>query len=185
MSIARNDSEKAYRYSQEPQVRLGGTWLPLHLVLEKMETAATVINVIEQFNTEFAHLATADTRDVVPCVRRRLEDTEQRIPDARGQGPLAEYAADLLTTLSPEQVIETLATDKGVLINQDLLIQLAGEEPYHEALQRDAVELDSHSVSAEQAARLWDDLGRPAPNGRSWRASDIEELRATPTYEAI
>lgn len=185
MSIATNDSAKANRYSQEPKVRLGGAWLPLHSVWEKMETAATAVNVIEQFNTAFAHLATADTRDVVLCVRRRLADTEQRIPDANGRGTLAEFAAALLTRLSPEQVIETLAADKGVQINQSLLIQLAGEESYQEALQRDSVELESQSVSAEQVARLWNDLARPAPNGGSWRARDIEELRTTPAYEAI
>ncbi len=180
-----NHSAKAAEYEQEPKVRLGDAWLPAHLVWRKIETAASVIDVIEHFNAEFAHLATAKTRDLVPSVRRRLEEIQQRMPNADGQGALAEYAAHLLTRLLPEQVIETLVTDKGVQLNQAFLIQLAGKNHYREALQRDATELESHKVTAEQTARLWDDLGRPAPNGRSWRAADIEELRATAIYETI
>jgi len=185
MSDTQDHSARAPGHEQGPKVRLGGTWLPAHDVWRKIETVAAVVDVIEHFNAEFAHLATAETLDVVPCVRRRLDDIEQRMPNTDGQGALAKYAARLLATLPPEQVIETLATHKGVQMDHAFLAQLAGENHYDEALQRDARVLESHKVSAEQTARLWDDLGRPAPNGRSWRATDVEDLRAAPVYETI
>ncbi|MCB1798452.1 MAG: hypothetical protein KDI67_06165, partial [Gammaproteobacteria bacterium] len=66
--------------AEEPMICFGGEWIPAHDVWKKMETTTVVVDAIARFNEHFPHLASADTRNVVPLVRQRLKDVTLRMP---------------------------------------------------------------------------------------------------------
>ena len=125
---------------------------------------------------KLTELASATTRDVVPLVRQRLKDIELHMPYKGSQADLAELAVNLLSSMSPEEVIDTLEQEHGARIGIVDLIQLAGDAAYRAALSREATEYELNRISPQQAADLWNDLGRPAPGGGLWNAAKVQAL---------
>lgn len=165
--------------SERASIRFGDHWIPAHTVWRKVETVRAVLRVIDHFNTTFPHLASAATREVLPLVRRRLAELEQRMPGNRPTTGLGATAAGLLASASPEGVIDTIAQTHGIRMDIPQLIRVAGDEPYRDALAREALEFSRNGISAEQTARLWNEAGRPAPEGGLWSGRKIEALLAT------
>lgn len=162
---------------EDPMIRFGGEWTPAHEVWKKMETANVVAAAIDRFNTGFPHLSSDETRQVVPLVRQRLKDIELRMPSkSPGVSDLGPIAADLLSTQSPEEVLETLQEGHDAAIDTQQLIQLAGEQAYTDALTREAEENEANGILPEQTARLWNDNGRPAPCGGLWTVDKVNKL---------
>jgi hypothetical protein len=166
---------------EQPLIRFGDQWLPAHQVWSKMETASVVADAIARFNERFPQLASAETRNVVPLVRQRLNDIELRMPEKAAPPDHAATAAALLGAMAPEAVIETLADRHGLALDLKQLVQLAGEKPYAGALQREARILELNRISPEQVAQLWNDAGRPVPGGGLWNAQRIGAM-LTPPY---
>jgi len=167
---------KTHAKTAEPVIRFGGEWIPAHDLWEKMATTNAIANVIERFNKEFPHLSSSHSRDVVPLVRQRLKDIDLRMPDEAPQTDLGKVTSELLETLSPEGVIMVLRDQFNAEIDINGLIQLAGEEAYVSALQREGKEHSLNLVSPEQTAELWNDATRPPPGGGLWTAKKVEDL---------
>jgi hypothetical protein len=163
--------------SEDPMIRFGGEWTPAHEVWKKMETATVVADAIDRFNEGFPHLSSAETRDVVPLVRKRLKEIELRMPSRdSGLPDLGPVALDLLASHSPEDTLDVLQNDYGVKLGVQQLIQLAGVPAYVDALKREASDYASNGISAEQTGQLWNDIGRPAPGGGLWNAAKVSRL---------
>ena len=141
-----------------------------------METVNVIADSIERFNTEYPHLSSAQSRDVVPLVRQRLKNIDLRMPSQTPQLDLGEVTGGLLETMSPEDVIELLRDQYATDIDLSRLIQLAGEEAYVSAIQREAREHTLNLVSPEQTALLWNDAARPPPGGGLWTAKKVQDL---------
>ena len=165
--------------AEEPMICFGGEWIPAHDVWKKMETTTVVVDAIARFNEHFPHLASADTRNVVPLVRQRLKDVTLRMPPRKSELPdLSGVATELLRAMPVEDVIDTLNDKHGLTLSLGQLIQLVGEKAYIEALRHEAAELEMNRISAEQTAQLWNDAGRPAPGGGLWSSKKIAVLLA-------
>ena len=169
-------SKKSNRDPAEPMIRFGETWLPAHQIWHKMDIANMAADAIERFNANFPHLASAETRDVVPLARRHLTGIELHEPSRDTQPELAGIARGLLESMSPEDVTETLGDKYDAQLDLPQLIQLVGEAAYSEALSREAHRCVLNRVSPEQTATLWNELGRPAPSGGLWTATKITRL---------
>ena len=122
--------------TDEPMIRFAGEWIPAHDAWKKMETATVVVDHIDRFNTDFPHLSSPRTRDVVPLVRRRLKDIELYLPRKIEYADIAPDAIRMLATTSPEDVVDALAEQFDTPLSLDQLIQIAGEKAYLGALQR-------------------------------------------------
>ena len=165
--------------ADEPMICFGGEWIPAHDVWKKMETTTVVVDAIARFNEHFPHLASADTRNVVPLVRQRLKDVTLRMPPRKSELPdLSGVATELLRAMPVEDVIDTLNDKHGLTLSLGQLIQLVGEKAYIEELRHEAAELEMNRISAEQTAQLWNDAGRPAPGGGLWSSKKIAALLA-------
>jgi hypothetical protein len=163
--------------SEDPMIRFGGEWTPAHEVWKKMETATVVVDAIDRFNDGFPHLSSAETRNVVPLVRKRLKEIEMRMPSRdAGLPDLGPLAIELLASRSPEDALEALQEDHGVSLEIQQLVQLAGVPAYIDALRREAAEYASNGISPEQTGQLWNDFGRPAPGGGLWSAAKVSQL---------
>lgn len=162
----------------EPRIRFGEFWIPAHLAWKRMEIANVTTDAIERFNSEFPHLATQSTRDVVPLARRRLKAVQVEIHRETEQPDLAVEAAQLLVDASPEDAVAALTEQFGVELDLVGLIQLVGEEAYVDALVREAGEYRANMISPGQTADLWNEAHRPTPGGGRWSARDIERLLA-------
>jgi hypothetical protein len=163
--------------NDDPMIRFGGEWTPAHEVWKKMETATVVVDAIDRFNDGFPHLSSAETRDVVPLVRKRLKEIELRMPSRdSGLPDLGPVAIELLASRSPEDTLEALQEDHGVKLNTQQLVQLAGVPAYIDALRREAADYASNGISPEQTGQLWNDCGRPAPGGGLWSAAKVAQL---------
>ena len=162
---------------QDPAIRFGGQWRPAHEVWKKMETANVVADAIERFNQRFPTLSTAETREIVPLVRQRLKNIELRMSsEESGKVDLARIAADLLSDHPPEEVIAILRQQHDSEIDILRLIRLAGEQPYVDALLREARDDESRPILPKQMAKRWNDAGRPPPGGGLWTAKKIHAL---------
>lgn len=160
----------------EPMIRFGGEWIPAHDLWKKMEAANVIADAIERFNTEFPHLSSTHSRDVVPLVRQRLKDIDLRMRDEPPQVDLGEVAIGLLESMSPEYVIDVMREKYNTAMDVAQLIQLAGEKAYVAALMREAHEYALNLISPEQTAELWNDAARPAPGGGLWSAKKVQDL---------
>jgi hypothetical protein len=169
-------SKEKHAKKAEPMIRFGGDWIPAHDLWNKMETANVVADTIERFNVEFPNLASAETRDVVPAVRKRLKEIDLRMPGDYSAPDLTPIALGLLESMPPEDVIKVLREKYGTEVDMAQLVQLAGEEAYGTALRREARNFALNMISPEQTAELWNDSTRPAPGGGLWSAKTVQDL---------
>lgn len=168
---------------QEPEIRFGGRWIPAHMAWKKMESANFVVEHIDAFNQNYPHLATSTTRKIVPEVRERLRNFQLRVPKTQELTPLEQVARELLETMSPEEVIEQIAQQRGESLNLVSLLTLVGEKSYATALCREAAEYASNRILPDQTAQLFNEMGRPAPGGGLWSKRKIERLLNDPIVE--
>jgi hypothetical protein len=163
----------------EPMIRFGNDWVPAHEAWKKMETATVAVEAIERFNASFPHLASDETREVVPVVKQRLKDITLRMPSRDPETmELGLLCAGFLEQMSPEDVLDRVQDEHGEALDLLQLIQLAGEDAYIRALGREAHEFLNNGISPDQTAQLWKDAQRPAPGGGLWTARKVEELLA-------
>jgi hypothetical protein len=164
-------------FDEQPTIRFAGVWIPAHEVWSRMESATVVVEHIHRFNEQFPHLASEETRRVVPVVRQRLKEIELRMPSKdEPVDDVSDVAARLLETLTVEETLTALAEEHGVPLGVQQLIQIAGEEPYTSALRREGSDLKTNRVSPEQTAQLWNEQGRPAPGGGLWSPTKVIKL---------
>jgi hypothetical protein len=165
--------------SELPMIRFAGGWISAAEAWSRMQTAMAALDNLERFNASFPDLATKETLAVVPAVRARLRSIGLALPRRPEQAAaIRTKALALLERSSPEEVVDALQKDFGGELNLSTLIAVAGNRAYLGALAREARELLLHKISAEQAALLWNDLGRPSAGGDPWTAAAVLRLLA-------
>ena len=167
-------NEESDRAAAEPMIRFGDDWIPAPDLRQRLRTANQATDAIERFNTTFPHLASTETRTVVPLARRHLKEIELRIP--RHTTDLAQIARGLLDAMSPEDVTKVLGDKYASELDLAGLIRLVGETAYLHALAREAKQFALNLVSPEQTADLWREAARPVPGGGMWSAAKVREL---------
>lgn len=163
---------------KSPLIKFGKDLVPAHLVWKKMESMTVAADLIDSFNKKHQHLATESTLAVVPKVRKRLKDVTVFIAEKEEaqKDTLADDAKKLLEQHPLEEVMDILQEKKGIEMDIKGLLQLVGNESYHQALVKEAGLLTSNLISPEQMADLWNELGRPAPSGGFWTTSKVEAI---------
>lgn len=161
---------------EEPEIRFGEFWVPAHQAWKKLEIASTVTDNIDHFNARFPQLSTELTRSVVPLVRQRLKNVDMRTPRRKAGEDLAPLAKELLQSMLPEDVLNTLARDHDEKLNLRELIALAGEHAYLQSLRTEAGEYESNKISPDQTAQIWNEMLRPAPGGGLWTREKVHRL---------
>lgn len=75
-----------------------------------------------------------------------------------------------------EDVLDKMASQHDCNMNGIQLVSLVGQSAYCEALKREIVVLSSNAITNDQAANLWNSLGRPSLYGGAWCGDDISKL---------
>jgi hypothetical protein len=86
---------------------------------------------------------------------------------------LAKVACDLLATHQMEDVMQLMSEKFSVEISYQRLIELIGQEQYVDALCSEVEIMMRNSVSLEQAAQLWNSMGRPSLGEERWTEGSI------------
>lgn len=89
---------------------------------------------------------------------------------------LARLAAELLKTHQMEDVLQQLSEEFSVSIDYIQLIDLIGKDAYMISLSSEIALLEENSISREQIAELWNNLGKPVLGGVRWTESDVSSL---------
>ncbi len=140
-------------------------------------------DLLEGLNQKRPDLADKTSRQGVELWRNRklvkpgkpLEDEVDSGSDSGGVD-LAVLITELLTSNGIEDVLDILEAEHETSLTIEQMIDVAGKEPYIDALRRDAAELSDNQISYNQIASLWNDLGRPALGGINWNSRGISIL---------
>ena len=92
------------------------------------------------------------------------------------QALLAQTAIDLLQEYQMDDVMEMLAEKFSIEMDYHQFIGLVGKTRYRHALRNESKELQKNSISFEQMADLWNNMGKPAMGGDRWTAQIISML---------
>ena len=97
-------------------------------------------------------------------------------PLADTNAVLKERALELFEKYDFEDVLDKMADQYGCNLNAHQLVDLVGPSAYYEALKREIKVFSSNAITNDQAANLWNSLGRPSLYGGAWDGSDISKL---------
>ena len=162
-----------------PKIRFNGEWIPAHKAWASFATAMSIAENIERFNQRWPNLATDATRTIVPKVREQLKLIELYMPERKeASTDLGKTAAKLLVDLGPEETIERIRDEFGQELDLQALVNIAGFPIYLKALSNEVRTLRRNQVSSEQTAKLWNELGRPAPGDGTWTEEKVDRLLA-------
>lgn len=89
---------------------------------------------------------------------------------------LKEHALGLFKKYDFEDVLDKMASHHDGNLNGIQLVELVGPSAYYEALKREIAVFSSNAITNDQAANLWNSLGRPSLYGGAWNGSDISKL---------
>jgi len=140
-------------------------------------------DLLEGLNQRRPDLADETSRQGVELWRNRklvtpgkpFEDEVDRGSDS-GDVDLAALITKLLATNGIEDALDILEAEHETSLTIEQMIEVAGKEPYIDALRRDAAELSENQISYNQIASLWNDLGRPAMGGIKWNSRGVSIL---------
>jgi len=154
--------------------------------MEKSKSLLAAIDacadLLEDLNTKRPELAGDTSRQGVELWRNRkivqagkpFEEEEES--SGTGDPDLAGLITELLKTNGIEDVLDILEAQHNTSLTIEQMIDVVGKEAYIEALRKDAGELSSNSISYNQIASLWNDLGRPALGGVNWNSRGVSIL---------
>lgn len=162
----------------QPVIRIGNKEVPTFEAWKKLEAADVAATRLEQLNARYPKLATEFGRTTIKTTRKRLKSVEVLMPKAPEKTPeLEEVVADLIGSLSVEDVLETLARDHDIELDAVGLIHVIGFDSYSDMLKREAAEFQQNFLSDEQIAELWNEAHMPAPGGAArWDSDAVERL---------
>jgi len=164
-------TDKDYR------IRFAGEEIPAYQAWKKLEIAHAALAVLEKFNLKRTSLATDLTREKEEEVKRRLAEIEVQVPSApKKDKDLTEIARALMSKHAPEDVMDVLRREHGEEIDINGLIHLAGTEAYLTSLANEVQMFSQNAISYDQAADLWNEAKRPAPEKPFWTASSVKAL---------
>ena len=89
---------------------------------------------------------------------------------------LKESALKLLEQYDFEDVLDKMASEHDCNLDGLQLVELVGQSAYHEALKKEVAVFASNAIAPDQAANLWNSLGRPSLYGGSWTGDDVTKL---------
>jgi len=110
---------------------------------------------------------TASTAELAIDGGRQLSDKESA---------LKKSALELLEKYDFEDVLDKMASQHNCNLNGFQLVELVGQSAYYEALKREISVFSTNAITNDQAANLWNSLGRPSLYGGAWNGNDIAKL---------
>lgn len=121
---------------------------------------------------------------VAPNSRKTASDSSSNdeISLNKGSNALSKEAArkksalELLEKYDFEDVLDKMASQHDCNMNGIQLVELVGRSAYCEALKRELVVFSSNAITPDQAANLWNSLGRPSLYDGAWNGDDISKL---------
>ncbi|MCF6281827.1 MAG: hypothetical protein L3J28_06375 [Candidatus Polarisedimenticolaceae bacterium] len=102
-----------------------------------------------------------------------LDESQQ---ESNKEIALKENAVELLKTYDLEEVIDKMASQYDCMMNSQQLVDLVGQSAYVESLKREVAVFAINAVTYDQAANLWNSLGRPSLNGDAWEGREVSML---------
>jgi hypothetical protein len=111
-----------------------------------------------------------------------ISDSPEMAPEESGNNADDKMAAlrgsalALLEKYDFDDVLDKMASQHDCNMNGVQLVSLVGQSAYCEALKREIVVLSSNAITNDQAANLWNSLGRPSLYGGAWCGDDISKL---------
>lgn len=88
----------------------------------------------------------------------------------------AEAAKQLLAAMSMEEALRMLRSDYDNPVDMVRLVELVGDEAYHDTLKREAAEFQANMIGADQIAELWNESKYPPPMGNLWTEKEVLDL---------
>ncbi|MBT2988930.1 MAG: hypothetical protein KME48_14005 [Candidatus Thiodiazotropha sp. (ex Ctena orbiculata)] len=149
--------------------------------VEAVFAAREAVGHLRRITRAFPHLATQPVRVALDTWDEEMFRKGELIL-VQKQHAKAEHDAMEQRAI---EIIELSQVDDALdLINREFakdidyldLIDLVGKDRYIAALTREAVELKQNSISPEQAAELWNSLGKPTLGGERWNATGVTVL---------
>ena len=158
------------------------------------QIAQEAIDHLDLLNQQYPGLASDNSKEAVEKWRRKPVSVEAvEVKTGIGSGStelssddvsntndsetqLKEVATELLKEHEIEDVIDILASDHDTAMNAHQLVELVGQSAYVTALKREAEVFESNSITYDQAASLWNSLGRPALGDEQWSGRTVSIL---------
>ncbi|MBT3048595.1 MAG: hypothetical protein AB2728_03985 [Candidatus Thiodiazotropha sp.] len=143
--------------------------------------AREAVGHLRRITRDFPHLATQPVRVALDTWDEEMFRKGELILVQR-QRAKAEHDAMEQRAI---EIIEFGQVDDALdMINREFekeidyleLIDLVGKDRYIAALAREAIELKQNSISPEQAAELWNSLGKPTLGDEHWNATGVSVL---------
>lgn len=146
---------------------------------------------LDRLNELFPELATPVSRAGVQSWQRTKTQVESQEDNAERsestdlvtpgealeeQVDIKSLCLELLRDNQIEDVLDLVLQKQGVDLSMLDLVELIGKEAYILILKRDVLQLSKNSISYEQIASLWNELGRPALAGPTWNGRSVSVL---------
>ena len=158
-------------------IRFAGMDIPVNLAWNKIEVLSTAADTLDRLNQTFPGLSTKFTQEVLPVVRKRLNDSLVSIAAPKQiDDTYIEFLKQKIKTHSPEECLDALRSAYNIDINLTDLIYHIGEAEYMDAMRREAVLYQENKILPGQTAELWNQLERPAPGKAHWTENDVDKL---------
>jgi hypothetical protein len=119
---------------------------------------------------------------IAPSDSERVNANEAEITNSENieasqkEGQLKESAVKLLKEYDFEDVLDKMASEHDCNLEGQQLVELVGKSAYHEALKQEVAVFASNAIAPDQAANLWNSLGRPSLYGGTWTETDVIKL---------
>ncbi|MEW8505977.1 MAG: hypothetical protein AB2598_04695 [Candidatus Thiodiazotropha sp.] len=143
--------------------------------------AREAVEHLRRITRDFPHLATQpvrvalDTWDEGMFRKGELVLLQKQRAKAE-RDAMEQRAIEIIEVSQVDDALDMVNREFSKEIDYFALIDLVGKERYIAALTREAVELKFNSISPEQAAELWNSLGKPTLGGERWNATGVSLL---------
>ncbi|MES9992116.1 MAG: hypothetical protein ABW098_09195 [Candidatus Thiodiazotropha sp.] len=143
--------------------------------------AREAVGHLRRITRDFPHLTTQavrvalDTWDEEMFRKGELILVEKQRAKAELDA-MEQRAIDIIETSQVDDALDIVNREFSKEMDYYGLIDLVGKERYIAALSREAVELKLNSISPEQAAELWNTLGKPTLGGERWNETGVKLL---------
>jgi hypothetical protein len=148
---------------------------------EVVFAAREAIGHLRRITHEFPHLSTRSVRVALEnwdedMFRKGELILVQKQRAKAEQDAMEQRAVELIDNNFTDDVLDMLNREFPKDLDFSDLVDMVGKDRYIAALAREAVELQAQSVSAEQAAELWNSCGKPPVGGERWTTAGVEVL---------
>lgn len=146
-----------------------------------LQVAEEAYEHLERLKDLYPHLVSSHVESAMNNWRQRISSgmdvraVAADIKQAEDEA-LAKAASELMQTHQLEDVLQLLSESFSFEVDYARLLGLVDQRLYVDALRRDINELLRNSVSLEQAAQLWNSMGRPSLGGEQWSEESVSAI---------